>query len=116
MASRYIERQDTFDISNNGLVPKPTAQDIADGKVLGAGGSWVTGGGGGSSYVEVSGTLSAGASSVILSDPAISTTGTFDFYTEIYGLSPSSVSVSAGAITLYFEPQASNVGVKVRVS
>ena len=117
MASRYVERGDVFDVNNNGLVPKPTAADISAGKVLSADGSWIVGGGGGGgSYVEVTGTLLANAGSVVLSDPSISSSATFDFYTEIYGFSPSSVSVSTGSMILYFEPQPNDVGVKVRVS
>ena len=47
MGHKYIKEEDTFSISANGTVPKPTAQDVTDGKVLGASGQWVAGGGGG---------------------------------------------------------------------
>lgn len=47
MAHEYIKESDTFNTSRNGTVPKPTAADVSAGKVLGAGGNWVAGSGGG---------------------------------------------------------------------
>ena len=52
MGHEYIKENDTFSTSQNGTVPKPTASDVSNNKVLRADGSWVTqsgGGGGGSS-------------------------------------------------------------------
>lgn len=76
----------------------------------------VSGGGGGGSWTDVTGTLTAGQTSVILSDSAITTTSTLDFYTDVFGVNPTAVSVSNGSVTLTFEVQASNLGVKVRVT
>ena len=52
MGHKYVKEEETFNTSRNGTVPKPTAEDISAGKVLGAGGSWVTGGGGGGGAVN----------------------------------------------------------------
>lgn len=67
-------------------------------------------------FTDVVGTLTAGNTTVTLSSSAITTDSTFEFYTDAYGLSPIDVSVSTGSITLTFEEQEANVGVKVRVS
>lgn len=73
------------------------------------------GGGGGVSYTDVTGTLTAGSTSVTLSDASITTTSTLDFYTDAFGVNPTNVSVSTGSVTLTFEAQQSNLSVKVRV-
>ena len=62
----------------------------------------------------VTGTLAAGNTSITLSNAGIHTTGTFDFYTDVFGVNPTAVVVAEGSITLTFEEQASDVGVKVR--
>lgn len=52
MGHEYIKESDTFSTSHNGTVPKPTASDVSNNKILRADGSWVAqsgGGGGGSS-------------------------------------------------------------------
>lgn len=64
----------------------------------------------------VTGTLEAGETSLTLSSAAITTTSTLDFYTDTYGINPTAVSVSTGSVTLTFEEQSADVGVKVRVS
>lgn len=63
--------------------------------------------------IEVTGTLTAGTTSVTLSDASIDSDSSFDIYTSVYMVNPTSVSVSTGSITLTFEAQASDVGVKV---
>ena len=70
---------------------------------------------GGAQFTDVTGTLTAGQTSITLSDAAILTTSTFDFYTDTFGVSPTAVSVATGSITLTFAAQANNLGVKVRV-
>lgn len=64
----------------------------------------------------LTGTLNAGSTTITFNNAAIETTSTFDFYTDIFGVNPTAVSVSAGSITLTFEAQASDLGVKVRIS
>jgi hypothetical protein len=68
------------------------------------------------SYTDVTGTLTAGNTSITLSDSAILTTSTLDVYTDQYGLNPDTITVSTGSVTLTFESQASDVSIKVRVS
>lgn len=67
------------------------------------------------SYKEVTGSLSAGSTSITLSDASILTTSTFDIFTDVYGVAPESVTVATGSITMTFEAQESALGVKVRV-
>lgn len=68
------------------------------------------------SKVEVTGTLTAGQTSITLSDASITTSSTFDIYTDTFGIQPVSAVVATGSITLTFLAQASNLSVKVRVS
>lgn len=65
--------------------------------------------------IWLTGTLTAGQTSLTLQDAAITTGSSFDFYTDTFGVNPTGVSVSTGSITLTFSEQASDVGVKVRV-
>lgn len=60
-------------------------------------------------------TLEAGETQLTLTDAAITTDSTFDFYTDTYGVNPVAVTVSTGTITLTFEEQASDIEVKVVV-
>ena len=46
MGHKYIKEDDMFNTSQNGVVPKPTAQDISNNKFLRADGSWASGAGG----------------------------------------------------------------------
>jgi hypothetical protein len=71
---------------------------------------------GGASYTDVTGTLTAGQTSITLSDASILTTSTIDIYTDAFGVNPTGVTVAAGSVTLTFDAQATNVAVKVRVS
>ena len=70
----------------------------------------------GAAYTELTGTLTAGQTSITLSDVSIATTSTIDYYTDHYGVNPVGVIVSTGSITLAFETQEIDIGVKVRVS
>lgn len=88
----------------------------ANGQVLGYDGSnWVNRPIG-TPYTDVTGTLTTGETSVVISDESIATTSTIDIYTDVYGVNPTAVVVSAGSVTLTFEAQESNLGVKVRIS
>ena len=91
-----------------------------DGQALiydGANSKWVNGAGGGSaSWTDVTGTLTAGNTSVTLSDASITSNSTFDIYTDTFGVNPTGITVATGSITLTFKSQASDVNVKVRVS
>ena len=71
--------------------------------------------GGGSSYKDITGTLTAGSTSLTLYDASITTDATYDIYTTVYGVNPTDVSLVAGSITMTFDSQQSDIGVKVRV-
>lgn len=64
----------------------------------------------------VTGTLTAGSTSITLSDASITTTSTIDIYVSVFGIQPTNAVVSTGTITLTFLAQASDLAVKVRVS
>lgn len=64
----------------------------------------------------VTGTLTAGSTSITLSDASITTTSTIDIYTDTFGIQPTNAVVATGSITLTFLAQASDISVKVRVS
>lgn len=64
----------------------------------------------------VSGTLTAGSTSLTLSDASITTSSTIDIYTDVFGIQPTNAVVASGSITLTFLAQASDITVKVRVS
>ena len=72
--------------------------------------------GGGASWVDITGTLAAGSTSLTISDVSILTTSTIDVYTDTFGVNPTNVVVATGSVTLTFEAQNNNIGVKVRVS
>lgn len=66
-----------------------------------------------------SGTLTAGQTSVTISNcSGLSADSTIDVYTDTFGVNPTNVvaNVSAHTITITFEAQASDLGVKVRYS
>lgn len=67
-------------------------------------------------WIDLIGTLTAGQTSITLSDSIITTDSTFDFYTDTFGANPTNVVATNGSITLTFEAQQSDVGVKVRVT
>ena len=65
---------------------------------------------------HVTGTLTAGSTSLTLSDASIQPTTTIDIYVSVFGIQPVNAVVSTGTITLTFLAQASDIEVKVRVS
>lgn len=61
MGHKYVKEDETFNISQNGVVPKPTAQEVTDNKYLRADGTWqIPPGGGGGSTVSITPTLLSG--------------------------------------------------------
>ena len=78
---------------------------------------WVnTTGGGGIPWTDITGTLTAGETTLTISNQAITTSSTIDIYTDVFGVAPTNQVVTSGQIVLTFEAQANNIGVKVRVS
>lgn len=67
-------------------------------------------------YVEVSGVLMPGETTITLTNAAITTDSTIDIYTSIYGEEPTNVVVANGSITLTFDALENSMSVKVRVS
>ena len=68
---------------------------------------------------ELTGVLSAGATGLTIQSELITANSTFDIYTDVYGVSPKSVSVRVegnnGFMTMAFKAQTKNVNVKVVV-
>lgn len=72
--------------------------------------------GGGSSWTDIEGTLLAGQTSITLNSSSIKLTSTFEFFTDVFGVCPTNAVISVGSITLTFDAQANDLGVKVRVT
>ena len=66
-------------------------------------------------FVTVSGTLTTGSTTLTLSDVAITTSSEIDVWVDTFGVNPENVVVASGSVTLTFEAQESDLGVKVRV-
>lgn len=64
--------------------------------------------------VEVIGTLTAGATSLTLSDASITTNSTIDIYVNdaFYGVMPLTIAVSTGLLTMTFIAQSADMAVK----
>ena len=62
---------------------------------------------------ELTSTLTAGQTTLTFTDSAITSNSTIDVYTSVYGVNPNDMTVSSGNLTLTFDVQASNIGVKV---
>lgn len=67
----------------------------------------------GTKDVVLTGTLTAGQTSLVISDAAITADSLIDIYTDKYGVNPTNVTSAAGSVTLTFEAQTSNLNVKV---
>lgn len=67
------------------------------------------------SYKELTGSLTAGSTTLTINDASITTTSTIDIFTDTFGVSPEDVVIDNGSVTLTFEAQSSNLAVKVRV-
>ena len=66
-------------------------------------------------YFKIKKTLTAGSTRITLSNSLININSTFDFYTSIYGVSPTNVAVANGSVTLEFDAQETDMKVEVRV-
>lgn len=67
-------------------------------------------------YKDLTDTLTAGNTSLTISDDSITTSSTIDVYTDTFGINPTNVAVSTGSVVLTFAALQSDLGVKVRVS
>ena len=67
------------------------------------------------SWTDITGTLTAGQTSITLQNAAITTSSTIEIFTND-GTEWNTISISTGSITITFEAQSTNIGVKVRVT
>lgn len=68
------------------------------------------------SYKEITGTLAAGETSITLYSSLITSDSTLDFYADKGGVNYTDAIATDGSVTITFEPQASDIGVKVKIS
>ena len=68
----------------------------------------------GMTTVDKTVTLGTSETTVTLSSPEFKATSVIDLYTSIYGLTPTSMSVSSGTLTLVFDAQDSSTSVDIR--
>ena len=67
--------------------------------------------------IVLTGTLTAGQTTITLYDAGITTSSTVEaVYTSVDGVNPTSRSVATGSVTLTFLTQASDIQVKVRIT
>ena len=106
-----VEKEDEYEKITYAQYLQLTPQQIASGKYVVEGSSDATG-----IFGKVlTGSLAVGSTTVVLQDSFITTTSMIDIYTDVYGVSPTNVTVATGSITLTFEAQQSILNVKVRV-
>ena len=63
----------------------------------------------------LTGTLTAGSTSVTISDASIVAGSMLEVYTDVYGLQPTNVAVTTGQIVLTFTAQGTDVNIKIKV-
>lgn len=63
----------------------------------------------------LTGTLTAGETTLTIFDSSITEDSMIDIYTDVYGVNPTEVTVANGSITLIFDAQETDLSVKVRV-
>lgn len=67
-------------------------------------------------WTDFNQTLTAGQTTVTITDAAITATSAIDVYTNAFGVEPIDMVLTTGSVTLTFEAQTSDINVKVRVS
>lgn len=67
-------------------------------------------------YKELQGTLTAGQTSITFTDSVINSNRTIDYFPSIYGVVPTSITVSSGSVVFTFNEQESDMILKVRIS
>lgn len=78
---------------------------------------WVAGSSGGINYVDIPSTLIAGATTVVFTNAAITTSSKIEPFvdTQYYGVNPSGITVTTGQAVLTYPAQNQNVPVMIRV-
>lgn len=74
----------------------------------------ISSGGGGNNFLILSGVLSAGSTTITLSNESITGEEMIEVFTDIYGVNPKSITSEAGSITLTFKAQENDMNIKVR--
>ncbi len=67
-------------------------------------------------FKEATGTLSAGSTTLTIQNGYITTASTIDVYTNVFGVSPTNISVSSGQVVLAFESRSTDLSVKIRIT
>ena len=67
-------------------------------------------------WTDLTGTLTAGQTSLTIQHSVITTDRTVEIFTDTFGVNPTNAVVTTGQIVLTFASQVSDVGVMVRVS
>ena len=67
-------------------------------------------------YKELQGILTAGQTSITFSDNVINSNRAIDYVPSIYGISPTSITVTSGSVVFTFEEQETDMTLKVRIS
>ena len=67
-------------------------------------------------YKELQGILTAGQTSITFNDAVINASRVIDYFPSIYGVVPTSITVSTGSVVFTFDEQESDMTVKVRIS
>lgn len=66
--------------------------------------------------IVISGTLTAGQTSITFTNAAITASSTLaNLWISVFGVYPTNIVITDGSITLTFESQSSDIGVKVRI-
>lgn len=66
--------------------------------------------------VILSGTLTAGSTSVTINDQRILADSLIDIYTDVYGVNPTAALATAGSLAMTFEAQQTDINIRVRIS
>ena len=67
-------------------------------------------------YKELQGILSAGQTSITFTDSVISSNRTIDYFPSIYGVVPTSITITTENVVFTFEEQSVDMNLKVRIS
>lgn len=67
-------------------------------------------------YKELQGILTAGQTSITFNDNVINSNRTIDYYPGIYGVVPTSITVTSGSVVFTFDEQETDMTLKVRIS
>ena len=67
-------------------------------------------------YRELQGTLTAGQTSITFTDNVINSNRVIDYFPSVYGVVPTSITVSTGSVVFTFNEQENDMVLKVRIS